>query len=226
MALIDYSGMVNALDENGNGIGTIYINGVAFHGAADDSPLGWEEFVWKEQPSRSAAFNFTGMDDIDVGLVARCEVNFKYFNIQDFMKFREAIKQRHFQVKFFSVDSGEWIEREMYCSSSERNKLYYFNPNLVGVIDFKVKLVATNNDQVDHDDLTITFDKNNYNITVSSADTIEYGGQYTLPSAPTLSGYTFDHWDTKADGSGWQYAEGQSFTVFKDTTIYPIYTEA
>ena len=227
MAEIDYNGIINVTKDNNPSLGTIYINGVAFKGISDNSALGWEEFVWAKEPSRSSAFNFTGIDNIDVGLVARCEVKFKYFNIQDFMKFREAIKQRHFIVKFFNVDTGSWMEREMYCSKSERQKLYYFNPELVGVLDFSVNLVATNNDVVEHDPITVSYNKNGYDIEVSSADTVAYGDQYVLPSAPALTGYTFDHWDTKGNGtgsgSGWQYKEGQSITIFKNITLYPVY---
>ena len=228
MAKIDYAGMIDVTTNGQPTLGTIYINGIPFKGIADDSALGWEEFVWAEEPSRSNSFAFENMDDIDVGLVARCEVNFKYFNIQDFMKFREAIKQRHFMVKFFNVDTGEWIEREMYCSQSERQKLFYFNPELVGVLNFTIKLVATNRDVVQQQNTkTISYNANGYNITVSSADTVNYGDQYVLPSAPALTGYTFDHWDTKGDGSGsgsgWKYNEGQSITIFKDITLYPVY---
>lgn len=229
MAKIDYNGMVNVTTGNNPSLGTIYINGVPFSGIADDSALGWEEFVWSEEPSRSNSFAFENMDDIDVGLVARCEVNFKYFNIQDFMKFREAIKQRHFMVKFFNVDTGSWMEREMYCSKSEMKKLFYFNPDLVGVLNFSINLVATNRDVVQQQNTkTVSYNANGYNISVASAETVNYGEQYVLPNAPALTGYTFDHWDTNGDGSGsgsgWKYKEGQSITIFKDITLYPVYT--
>ena len=139
---------------------TIIINGYWFNGVSRDSSLGWEEFVWSEEPTRSNNFAFTNMDDLDVGLVAQCQVNFKYFNIEDFKRFREAIKQRYFRCTFFNVDTGEWeYNREMYCSKSERQKLYYFNPKLLGVLDFSVTLVATNR-ELTYPDITVTYDLN------------------------------------------------------------------
>lgn len=219
MSIVDYK---NAYSDGD--LDKIYINGVAFKGISRDSALGWEDFVWSQEPTRSKSFAFTNMDDIDVGLVPRCEVNFKYFNINDFMKFREAIKQRYFQVKFFNVDTCEWMEREMYCSKSERQKLHYFNPKLVGVLDFSVNLVATNRELV-YEPVTITYNANGYGITVSSPDSIAWSEQYYVAEPPVLSGREFSHWDTKADGTGWQYKAGQAFTAFKDTTLYAIYKE-
>lgn len=227
--MVDYNNAINVVNKNkyGDGIGTIRINGVPFKGASPDSSLGWEEFVWSEEPSRSNSFAFENMDTIDIGLVAQCQVDFKYFNIQDFMKFREAIKQRYFYVDFFNVDTGEWeYNREMYCSKSERQKLHYFKPELVGVMNFSVSLVATNRDRVKHDAVAITYNSNGYGVAVGSAEQIEYGEQYIVSNAPSLSGYEFDNWNTKADGTGWQYHLGQGFTAFKDTTLYAIYKEA
>lgn len=211
---------------------TIIINGVWFDGVSPDSSLGWEEFVWSEEPSRSNTFAFENMDDIDIGLVAQCQINFKYFSQQDFIKFREAIKQRYFRCTFFNVDTGEWeYNREMYCSKSERQRLHYLNPKLLGVIDFTISLVATNRDRVDHDPIQITYLSNGYNITVpSTPQTIAYGEQFYVANGPALSGRVFSHWDTQGDGtqhgSGWQFKEGESFTAFKDTRLYAVYKEA
>lgn len=206
---------------------SIFINGKQFRGVGRDSSLGWEEFVLGEEPTRNKTFAFENMDDIDVGLVAQCEVNFKYSNIQDFMAFREAIKQRYFQVIFFNVDTGKWIQRQMYCSKKERGKLHFFNPKLLGVLDLNVTLVATNRDLIPHPDVTISFNKNGYNITVSSPISVKYGEQYNVPNPPNLSGYTFSHWDTMGDGnkggSGFQFKQGESFTAFYDKTLYPVY---
>jgi uncharacterized repeat protein (TIGR02543 family) len=46
----------------------------------------------------------------------------------------------------------------------------------------------------------------------------------TLPAAPTRSGYTFEEWNTAADGSGTSYAAGASYTMpGSDTTLYAIW---
>lgn len=228
MGIVDIKNSINVVSINkyGDGIGTIRINGIPFKGASPDSLLGWEEFVWSTEPTRNNTFAFENMDDIEIGLVAQCSVNFKYFNIQDFMKFREAIKQRYFYVDFFNVDTGEWeYNREMYCSKNEKQKLHYFNPTLLGVTDFSITLVATNRDRIEHEPITITYNANGYNINVSSPIQVDYSTQYYVDEPQSVTNYEFVGWNTKSDGSGWLYKVGQSFTAFKDVTLYAIYKE-
>lgn len=206
---------------------TIIINGMWFNGVSRESQLGWEEFVWATEPSRNNEFALENMDTIDVGLVAQCQINFKYFSAEDFIRFREAIKQRYFRCTFFNVDTGEWeYDREMYCSKSERQNLYYFNPKFVGVLDFTVTLVATNNDRIDHEPVTITYDRNGYDI-ITKSDTVEYSEQYTVEEGPQLDGYDFKYWTDKVDENrnaiGFIFKAGQKITAFKDKTLYAIY---
>lgn len=235
MGIVDRKNAIDVVENNiyGDDISVIRINGIPFKGISRDSLLGWDEFVWSEEPTRNNTFAFENMDDIDVGLVAQCKVDFKYFNIHDFMRFREAIKQRYFRCTFFNVDTGEWeYDREMYCSKSDRQKLYYFNPKLLGVLDFSISLVATNRDKIPQPACKITYNNSGYNIDVPREDIIvEYGEQYTVDSPPSPQGFKFLYWTDKrdilSDGSpiGWHYKAGQSFTVFKNTTLYAVCEE-
>lgn len=206
-------------------LNTIYINGVRFDGISRESRLGWEEFVWSEDPTRNNLFAFENMDQLDVGLVAQCEINFKYCNIEDFKRFKEAIKQRYFYVTFFNMDTCEWeYHREMYCSKKDMKNLYYFNPRLLGVLDFSISLVATNRDRTEHDPVTITYHANGYQISVPTTPyTIQYGEQYYVDPPQSLANYEFVGWNTERDGTGWQYSAGDAFTAFKNTNLYAIY---
>ena len=50
------------------------------------------------------------------------------------------------------------------------------------------------------------------------------GSTTTLPAAPTRSGYTFQNWNTAANGSGTSYAAGATYTYpATDTTLYAIW---
>ena len=53
------------------------------------------------------------------------------------------------------------------------------------------------------------------------------GQQYNIgatatvdPKVPTRTGYTFDKWNTKADGTGTSYTGGDTFTINSNTTLY------
>lgn len=49
------------------------------------------------------------------------------------------------------------------------------------------------------------------------------GTAYTIPSAPTRAGYTFEGWNTRADGSGFTLTAGQTLTVYNDLTLYALW---
>ena len=67
---------------------------------------------------------------------------------------------------------------------------------------------------------TVTYNSNGGSGAPSS-QTKTYGKTLTLTSAkPTRSGYIFQNWNTKADGSGTTYLSGASYTANADVTLY------
>lgn len=218
----------------GDTIGTIRINGVPFKHLSTDSVLGFDTLTWSEEPTRNNLFAFENIDQIDIGLVAQCQINLKHCSIEDFIKLREIAKQRYFYVTYYNVDTCQWdYNREMYCSKSEKQKLFYFKPELVGVLDVNITFVATNRDKTDRSPLTISFNNNGYStISLPTSKSVEYGGVFVV-EAPTgtVTGKTFDYWTdsvntTTHEATGWRYYEGQSFTVWENKILYPIYKTA
>jgi uncharacterized repeat protein (TIGR02543 family) len=68
---------------------------------------------------------------------------------------------------------------------------------------------------------TVTFSLNNGSGTTPAAQTKNYNTQITLPTGTfTRSGYLFDGWNTRADGSGTNYNAGASYTVTETLTLY------
>ena len=56
------------------------------------------------------------------------------------------------------------------------------------------------------------------------SQTKTYGTALTLSSTkPTRTGYTFQHWNTKSDGSGTSYNSGASYTANAAATLYAIW---
>lgn len=222
-------------DKDGNiigSMGTVYLTGGGyvnepFSGIGTDSQFGWEEMVWYKSPTRTQDFSLKGIDESNykVGLVARCEINIKYMNIEQFMKLRKIVaRERHFLARFFNVDSGMWETRDMYCTESSRNQLFTLKQSLVGVVDVAIKLVGTNLDR-DTSAKTISFNVNGGTGSINSL-VVQRGDQVKLPtitdsgiSAP--SGKSFTYWVTMngSDVTGY-YTEGQSITVWTDLALY------
>jgi uncharacterized repeat protein (TIGR02543 family) len=71
--------------------------------------------------------------------------------------------------------------------------------------------------------VTVTFDKNKATSgTVPKKQTVSVGSSITLPEKGNLArtGYVFNGWNTKADGTGINYPAGITFTPTGDVTLY------
>jgi uncharacterized repeat protein (TIGR02543 family) len=71
---------------------------------------------------------------------------------------------------------------------------------------------------------TVTFNANG-GTGEMEAQPVTMGGEATLPkNGFTRTGYTFVGWNTKADGSGTAYADGDSVSLNENTTLYAQWT--
>ena len=91
------------------------------------------------------------------------------------------------------------------------------NPNaeLTGNVDFYCKAEPVKT-------YTVTYDANGGTGTVKDENEYHSGDKVTVMGDDGLSrrGYNFTGWNTEADGTGTAYAEGNTFEITKDTTLY------
>lgn len=223
-------------------INSIFITGGGFirrefKGIGTDSQYGWQELTWWKSPTRGKTFAFTNMDDIDVGLIARCEINIKYMDIQDYMDLRKIVgRERHFKVEFFDIDSCQWVTRDMYCTENTSKQLFALNEKLIGKFDLVLKFVGTNLDMetaIDENGehiyfktYTIKYNLNGGSTTQATTVTKDYAQQVTLYSEEITPAWGhLAKWVTY-DSNGnvvEQYLPGQSITLFKNLELNAIY---
>ena len=245
---IDYQHKIIAED-----LDTIYITGGgfirrAFKGVSRDSAWGWEEPVWGGDLTRSLDFVLTNIEDVAYGLVARCEISYKYMNVQDYIDLCRIAKERVVTVDYFNREKGERVIQEMAFTGNELGKLYAFGTDYIGTQDVKIKLVATNREKADLIKSTkeITYNANggiitdNGSITSSSPivnvkwsdNTILYGKtfSYTLNDVVhnctiTKEGSKLAYWATKDKDGNYDryYLPEQHITVWENLTLYAIW---
>lgn len=232
------------------GIGTIYVTGAGIvmypiSGISRDSALGWEEPVWGSELKRSSNFMLSNIDTARFGLVPRVEVDYKYMNIADYTILMKLSKERYIYVTWFNRETGKWVyNTEMAFTGNSIQSLYAFNRDYIGVLGVKIKLVATNREQINKLSQSFTvninanggiFDTDNvdsdYSYSTSGSVTeinqdVKYSKTITLPLSSAITpptGKTFAYWSLKADGTGGYYEPGTDVTVFDNYTFYAMY---
>lgn len=244
---VDYANKINAQD-----LDTIYITGGgfirrAFKGVSRDSAWGWEEPVWGGDLTRSTDFVLTNILDVDYGLVARCEISYKYMNVQDYIDLMRISKERVVQVDYFNRETGKRVTQEMAFTGNELGKLYAFGTDYLGNQDVKIKLVATNREKANL--INTTFNVNFYanggvitedGTTISSKqqqikygdNAIIYPANYTWKTDDTTHTLSFtkegNHlvgWATKKINGEYEeyYALDSTTTIWGNKDLYAIW---
>lgn len=228
---VDYANKINAED-----LDTIYITGGgfvrrAFKGVSRDSAWGWEEPVWGGDLTRSLDFILTNIEDVAYGLVARCEISYKYMNVQDYIDLMKISKERVVTVNYFNRETGKRVTQEMAFTGNELGKLYAFGVDYLGTQDVKIKLVATNREKADliKSKIMITYDSNGGSGSVNAQTTCYSDNVVLFDNANETLKKSNSHikqWNTRADGSGSAYGLGQHITCWNDLKLYAIWESA
>ena len=256
MALPNYDKAIKFKDTKRGSIGSIYLTGGGFvdrefKGIGTNSQWGWQELTWLKTPSRDKTFAFTNIDNIDVGLIPRCEIEIPYTNIDDYMDLRKIVgRERYFQATFFDVDEGDWVTRTMYCSENSKQKLFTLKQSLIGAMNLTIKLVGTNTDteeviSIQEDGveeelypvkmLNVSYNLNGGSFSGSDYDydSIQkhyYSSQVTIAPAKNISapsGLHFKYWATKNNNGEYNmcYGANQKTTLWNDLELYAVWED-
>ena len=225
---VDYVNSIKNADMD-----TIYLTGAGyvnypFKGISRESALGWNEPVWGSDLNRGLNLVMDNIDTVEYGMVARCEVSFKYMNIKDYKVLCKISKQRVCYANFFDRETGQRVSQEMAFTGNEIAKLYKFNTDYLGVLDASIKLVATNRDRVNEISATHTISYNaNGGTGLITSNSVKWAGQLQLPSSGvTKSGSTLLGWNTQANGYGADYKLGQQVTIFGNLGLYAQWSDS
>lgn len=212
-------------------------------------------FIWEKtfvkSPERSAGGSLGNLNSYATFLTPHLILDFSIMSIDDYRK----IMLLHYGANEYTVECydpiyNRKIKVKMYFGTEEMAKLYTIAQNrllpngqweewidLVGVTEYKVELIGTNNDL---DLVSVKYeysikDENGNPIYVAPngspmpdqyeediylGEEIVVGSNSTFPDTPPTNSLKFKHW---VDGSGFVYTNGAVVTVNSPLTLYAVW---
>lgn len=204
-------------------------------------------FIWEKtfvkSPERSGNGSIGNLDSYATFLTPHLILDFSIMSIDDYRK----IMLLHYGANEFIVECydpiyNRKIKVKMYFGTEEMAKLFTIAQNrllpngqweewvdLVGVTEYKVELIGTNNDldlvsvrYVYNSDTTPTGAPmpDQYEEDIYLGEEIVVGGNSTFPDTPPSNSLKFKHW---VDDSGLIYTNGVVVTVNAPLTLYAVW---
>lgn len=209
----------------------------------------WEKSYVKS-PVRSGNGVIGNLNSYASFLTPHLKIDFSLMSIDSYRAIMNLLyKKNEFTVTCYDVVNNCDTTNKMYFSTEEMPKLFTIvealNGNesaieLLAVQDYTVEMVGTNNDVeqieieyklnvpsginwVESDTYYEQFAKNT-TTGVGNNATVDINGTVTRMSNITFNGkYIFKYWNTKKDGTGFNYIDGEEYMFRKGTTLYAIW---
>ena len=206
------------------------------------------EKTFVKSPERSSDGSLGNLNSHATFLTPHLILDFSVMSIEDY----RAIMQLHYARNEYTVECydpiyDKKIVVKMYFATEEMAKLYTiaqnrFKPDgeweewvdLVGVTEYKVELIGTNNDidlvsvrYVYNSDITPTGSPipDQFEEDVYVGEEIIVGQNSTFQAIPPTKKKKFKGWNTASDGSGTPYGNGKILTINGETTLYAIWED-
>lgn len=216
---------------------------------------GQYSFIWEKtfvkSPERSANGSLGNLNSYSTFLTPHLILDFSVMSIDDYRK----IMLLHYGANEFVVECydpiyNRKIKVKMYFATEEMAKLYTIAQNrllpngqweewvdLVGVTEYNVELIGTNND-LDLVSVRYVYSQNDengnpiyvapngapmpdqYEEDIYSGEEIVVGSNSTFPDTPPTNSWKFKHW---VDASGVIYTNGAVITVNASLTFYAVW---
>lgn len=225
-------------------IGYVIIDGNKFDNYGTYSFI-WEKSYVKEPVRSQGNGNIGNLDSYATFLTGHLQIDFSIMSIDYYRTLMKLIYSKNeFTVECYDIVNDKMIKLKMYFATEEMPTLYTISQKLqksaeeweewielVGVQDYTVELIGTNNDL---DTISVVYHYNPPSSTgltdrteaepdVVIGDEIIIGGAADWQTETFSGQYKFKYWCDKADGTGAIFIDGQAYTVNSDTVLYAIW---
>lgn len=188
----------------------------------NNSNCGWNHVRFGSKSAASTGTIVTGAIDKKVSIVS---INLNAVNTT----YTTSIKL------YTSTNGSTWTERGSFSKSTGTQSVTIPTANRATGLYYKVEIVCSKSSnsvgngfvqisQVDYkvETFTMSYNANGGTGSLSDANSPYFNGSTVTIKDNSFSrdGYTFDHWDTKSDDSGTDYAPAATFSISANTTLY------
>lgn len=215
--------------QNVEQVGRVIINGEVFYGIGYQGLLTINTKTYQTEPTRSNDGSMENIKDAQTFIVPRCKVNFKYFNINDYVRLCNAIRyDNEFPVTYYDKEYKQYVTNLMYIEPQEAIKIYNCGTSIIGVLDYEVSFIGTLNDIRENQTLTL---KANGGTLVDDLETeivVPYMTKITMPKRNevfTKYGYVLNGWSEQANGNGLNFYNGEKVPLVSNLTLYAQWRE-
>lgn len=219
----------------------VEIDGNIIHGYMEYSFLNEKSYF--AQPTRSTNGAIENINTYATFLTPRLIIKYSMMGIKDYRALMTLLQSKNeFTVTCYDPVLDKRVTHKMYAAPSQMPIIYQQYLMALGIQEFSIELIGTNNDVKDYvltydynipvpydiifpqRTATQTFKQNASGIVGENAVYTYNGTSYRLSSAPTSTllenKYVFKNWNTKKDGSGVTYLDGEAYFINSTTTLY------
>ena len=196
-----------------------------------------------EQPERSLNGSMENINTYATFLTPRLIIKYNMMNIEDYRKLMMLLQSKNeFSVTCYDPVLDKRVTHLMYAAPTAMPIIYQQYLMAMGIQEFSLELIGTNNGvksyNVTYDynipsgysskfsqtNATQEFYKNASGVIGETATYTSNGTTYSLGSEKTAelldNKYIFQGWNTKKDGSGFTYIDGNAYFINNAQTLY------
>ena len=212
----------------------VVINGQPIPYLSDYSFVDAKSFF--KEPVRSASGVINNLNSYATFLTPRLKFSFKLMPIETYRTLMKLIKDyNEFIVTVYDIVEDKYVTHKMYFHPKEFPAIYQHSLETLGILDESFELVGTN---ASLEELSVVYNSNppiESETTLTTGATINYNDEFIVGTYDNLEGvtnpnyfyypgYTLQKWNTKADGTGISYFDGNIIdNISSSMVLYAIW---
>lgn len=179
------------------------------------------EKTYPKEPQRSQGGVIDNLNSYATFNTPKVKVNFKMLSIDGYRMFMKLIESKNeFTVGCYDMIHDRWVRHKMYFVPQDYPDFYMQSAKAVGVKDYVVELIGTN---ASLEKVSVIYHSNTSSDTTEGT-TVNFGDEVIIGNAnisgTAYTGYSFNGWNDKADGTGMNYIDGNVYTITQDIVLY------